>query len=97
MQKIQELVGKNLLFWIKKKEYLSVEAFCYQCGISKAVVSSLINGRRDLRLSSVQKLAVALEIPFHELFVERPELSGIRKGRVSEGKRGRPLRFLAKK
>jgi len=94
--KIQDLVAKNLLFWIKKKGYNSVESFCYQCGVSKAVASSLINGRRDLRLSSVQKFAVALEVQYQELFVERPELSGIKKGRVPKGKKGRPLRFLAK-
>lgn len=57
--KILEQFRKQMLSEIEKN-YKTVEEFCWETGLSKATISNLINNKKDFSVSSLQKVAKAL-------------------------------------
>jgi len=50
---------KQMIFEIEKN-YKTVEEFCWETGLSKATISNIINNKKDFSLSTLQKIAKAL-------------------------------------
>lgn len=44
-----------------EQNYPTVEQFCWQTGLNKATVSNFLNSRKDFQVSTLVKLAKALE------------------------------------
>ena len=57
--KVMEQFRNQLLAEIKKN-YETVEQFCWDTGLSKATVSNIINNKKDFSVSTLQKIAKAV-------------------------------------
>lgn len=57
--KILEQFRKQILSEIEKN-YKTVEEFCWDTGLSKATISNIINNKKDFSISTLQKIARAL-------------------------------------
>lgn len=57
--KILEQFRKQMISEIEKN-YKTVEEFCWETGLSKATVSNLINNKKDFSISTLNKIAIAL-------------------------------------
>lgn len=44
-----------------KKNYKSVEEFCWENNVNKATISNFLNNKKDFRVSTLQKIAEALD------------------------------------
>ena len=44
-----------------EKNYKTIEEFCWDTGLSKATISNIINNRKDFSVSTLQKIAHALD------------------------------------
>jgi DNA-binding Xre family transcriptional regulator len=60
-------VGERIGALIRLRGYKSVELFAHENDIDKSVLNRLINGRREVRLSTFLKITDALEISIAEL------------------------------
>ena len=56
---------------LRKKAGLSQEALALKAGIDRTYVNSVENGRRNISIVNIEKLALALNIHISELFSER--------------------------
>ena len=50
---------------IIKKSYKSVEAFCWETGLNKATLSNFLNAKKDFQISTLVKIANALNKKAH--------------------------------
>jgi len=57
--KILEQFRKQMISEIERN-YKSVEEFCWETGLSKATVSNVINNKKDFSISTLLKIAIAL-------------------------------------
>jgi transcriptional regulator with XRE-family HTH domain len=62
-ENIRRLIQKK----IKQGEFASIENFAISTGIQKSLLSRILNLKADPRLSSLNKIALALEVPVAEL------------------------------
>jgi transcriptional regulator with XRE-family HTH domain len=62
-ENIRRLIRKK----IKQGEFASIENFAISTGIQKSLLSRILNLKADPRLSSLNKIALALEVPVAEL------------------------------
>lgn len=62
-ENIRRLIEKK----IKQGEFASIENFAISTGIQKSLLSRILNLKADPRLSSLNKIALALEVPVAEL------------------------------
>jgi transcriptional regulator with XRE-family HTH domain len=62
-ENIRRLIEKK----IRKGEFASIENFAISTGIQKSLLSRILNLKADPRLSSLNKIASALEVPVSEL------------------------------
>ena len=64
-------IADNIRKLIEKKiaqgEFASIENFAISTGIQKSLLSRILNLKADPRLSSLNKIALALEVPVSEL------------------------------
>lgn len=58
--KILEQFRKQMISEIEKN-YKTVEEFCWETGLSKATISNLINNKKDFSISTLLKIANALD------------------------------------
>lgn len=65
--KIQVRVGKRLAELIHARGYPSVENFALSNGFHKATVHQVVRGQVDARLSTLVRLAEALDAPLEHL------------------------------
>jgi transcriptional regulator with XRE-family HTH domain len=67
----RETIADNIKRLIEKKiklgEFSSIENFAISTGIQKSLLSRILNLKADPRLSSLNKIAMALEVPVSEL------------------------------
>jgi transcriptional regulator with XRE-family HTH domain len=68
-------IAENIRKLIEKKiaqgEFASIENFAISTGIQKSLLSRILNLKADPRLSSLNKIALALEVPVSELVRSR--------------------------
>jgi transcriptional regulator with XRE-family HTH domain len=71
----RQLIAENIRRLIEKKikhgEFSSIENFAISTGIQKSLLSRILNLKADPRLSSLDKIATALEVPVSELVRSR--------------------------
>lgn len=71
----REIVAENIrriiMRRIKLGEFSSIEHFASSTGIPKSLLSRILNLKADPKLSSLDKIAVALEVPVEELLREK--------------------------
>jgi len=60
-------IGERIGALIRLRGYTSVELFAHENGLDKSVLNRLINGKREVRLSTFLKIADALEIGMEAL------------------------------
>lgn len=74
MQKTQ-VVAENIRRLISRRiklgEFTSVEHFASSTGVPKSLLSRILNLKADPKLSSLEKIAVALEVPVEDLLREK--------------------------
>jgi hypothetical protein len=66
-ENIRRLITKR----IKVGEFSSIEHFASSTGVPKSLLSRLLNLKADPKLSSLDKIAVALEVPVEELLKDK--------------------------
>ena len=66
-ENIRRLIEKK----IRQGEFASIENFAISTGIQKSLLSRILNLKADPRLSSLNKIALALEVPVSELVRSR--------------------------
>jgi transcriptional regulator with XRE-family HTH domain len=66
-ENIRRLIEKK----IRQGEFASIENFAISTGIQKSLLSRILNLKADPRLSSLNKIALALEVPVAELVRSR--------------------------
>ncbi len=87
-------IGERVGALIRLKGYKSVELFAHEHGLDKSVLNRLINGKREVRLSTFLKIADALEIgieglesrPSHASMVREPLEEGASKSKGASPK-----------
>lgn len=65
--KYQQQVGKRVADLIASRGYPSLENFALSNAIHKSTVHQVVRGQVDLRLSTLVRLAEALEVPLERL------------------------------
>ena len=60
-------IGERIGALIRLKGYKSVELFAHEHGLDKSILNRLINGKREVRLSTFLKIADALEASLEEM------------------------------
>jgi transcriptional regulator with XRE-family HTH domain len=78
-------IGERIGALIRLKGYTSIELFAHEHGVDKSVLNRLINGKREVRLSTFLRIADALEIGMEGL-EGRPNLGSlVRETPLEEG------------
>jgi transcriptional regulator with XRE-family HTH domain len=71
----REIVADNIrrliMRRIKLGEFSSIEHFASSTGVPKSLLSRILNLKADPKLSSLEKIATALEVPVEELLREK--------------------------
>jgi transcriptional regulator with XRE-family HTH domain len=71
----RQTIAENIRRLIEKKirqgEYASIENFAISTGIQKSLLSRILNLKADPRLSSLNRIAEALEVPVSVLVRSR--------------------------
>lgn len=66
-ENIRRLIGKK----ITQGEFTSIENFARSTGVQKSLLSRILNLKADPRLSSLNKIAIALGVPVSDLLRTR--------------------------
>ena len=66
---IQEKVGKTIIK-LRKERGMSQENFAYESGIDRRYMSDIENGKRNISLDILERVADKLGIRLSELFLE---------------------------
>ena len=66
---IQEKVGKTIIK-LRKERSMSQETFAYESGIDRRYMSDIENGKRNISLDILERVADKLGIRLSELFLE---------------------------
>ena len=66
---IQEKVGKTIIK-LRKERSMSQETFAYESGIDRRYMSDIENGKRNISLDILERVADKLEIKLSEFFLE---------------------------
>jgi len=64
-----ENLGKNIKKFRKRKKLTQLDLEV-KCGVDNGDISRIENGRKNLELYTIVKLAEALDVDLHELFVK---------------------------
>ncbi len=78
-------VLKTLVKLFEANEYRSIEHFAHSNGIPNSLLSRTLSETSDIRLSSMEKIADALEIPLADLLRESAPVE-VRKKKASKKK-----------
>ena len=66
---IQEKVGKTIIK-LRKEQGMSQETFAYESGIDRRYMSDIENGKRNISLDILERVADKLGIRLSEFFLE---------------------------
>ena len=66
---IQEKVGKTIIK-LRKEKGMSQETFAYESGIDRRYMSDIENGKRNISLDILERVADKLGIKLSEFFLE---------------------------
>ena len=66
---IQEKVGKTIIK-LRKEQGMSQETFAYESGIDRRYLSDIENGKRNISLDILERVADKLGIKLSEFFLE---------------------------
>ena len=66
---IQEKVGKTIIK-LRKEQRMSQETFAYESGIDRRYMSDIENGKRNISLDILERVADKLGIKLSEFFLE---------------------------
>ena len=69
---IQEKVGKTIIK-LRKEQGMSQETFAYESGIDRRYMSDIENGKRNISLDILERIADKLGIKLSELFLKVEE------------------------
>ena len=71
----REIVAENIRRIITRRiklgEFTSIEHFASSTGVPKSLLSRILNLKADPKLSSLDKIAAALEVPVEDLLKEK--------------------------
>ena len=71
----REIVAENIRRIIQRRiklgEFSSIEHFASSTGVPKSLLSRILNLKADPKLSSLDKIAIALEVPVEDLLREK--------------------------
>ena len=62
-------IQKSIIVRIEQAGYHSIELFAHENGLSKSTLSLILSGKRDPKVSTLDKIAKALRVDTGELFV----------------------------
>ena len=79
----RKILANNIKYFRLKKN-LSQEEFAEMLGTTPVYLSTLENAKRNIRTDYIGHIADTLEIDVKELFVERNEVTNIRKKKKSK-------------
>ena len=65
----QEKVGKAIIK-LRKERGFSQETFAYESGIDRRYMSDIENGKRNISLDILERIAARLKMPISALFAE---------------------------
>lgn len=65
----QEKVGKAIIK-LRKERGFSQETFAYESGIDRRYMSDIENGKRNISLDILERIAAQLKMPISALFAE---------------------------
>ncbi len=68
---VAENIRRMIMRRIKLGEFSSIEHFASSTGVPKSLLSRILNLKADPKLSSLEKIAGALEVPVDELLREK--------------------------
>ncbi len=60
-------IGTNIAAYIRKRGYNSLERFAHEHKIHKGTLSKVVNGRVDVRISTLCRIAKALELDLRDV------------------------------
>jgi transcriptional regulator with XRE-family HTH domain len=69
---IRESFGENIRHFRERREW-SQETLAFRAGLDRTYVNSVENGKRNISLVNIVRLAEALELSPRELFSESPK------------------------
>ena len=72
---VAENIRRQIMRRIKLGEFSSIEHFASSTGVPKSLLSRILNLKADPKLSSLEKIARALEVPVEELLREKARSS----------------------
>jgi transcriptional regulator with XRE-family HTH domain len=70
VESVLKRLGKRIQELRRQRGFASQEKFADFCGVDRTFAGHLETGRRDFRLSSIIRVAEALEVPIADLFTE---------------------------
>lgn len=70
MEQVVKRLGRRIRELRIERGFKSQEKFADFCGVDRTFMGHLETGRRDFRLSTIVRVANALDVPVAELFVE---------------------------
>ena len=70
-QVVAENIRRMLTRRIKSGEFSSIEHFASSTGVPKSLLSRILNLKADPKLSSLEKISLALEVPVEELLRDK--------------------------
>lgn len=65
--KINALVGKRIA-QLRKKKKLSQQKFAYEADIERSYLTHIEKGRKNISLSTLEKITIALDISLQDFF-----------------------------
>lgn len=65
---LQEKLGKAII-QLRKERNLSQETFAYESGIDRRYMSDIENGKRNISLDILERIAAKLNLPISGLFL----------------------------
>src|SRR3954470_8973179 len=68
---VAENIRRQIMRRIKLGEFSSIEHFASSTGVPKSLLSRVLNLKADPKLSSLDKIARALEVPVEDLLKEK--------------------------
>jgi transcriptional regulator with XRE-family HTH domain len=70
-QIVAENIRRMITRRIRSGEFSSIEHFATSTGVPKSLLSRILNLKADPKLSSLEKISQALEVPLEELLRDK--------------------------
>ncbi len=69
IMKLQEIVGERIAY-LRKEKKISQQKFSYESNLDRTYLTHIEKGRKNISLSTLEKIMIALEISPKEFFNE---------------------------